>query len=201
MRSAEDPMMVSPRVVTRVASAAAALALAMALPSAGFAEYKANTNGVRGGGAYRPSGNVYRPGTAVVAAPAVGGFRGGAQAAQPGVATPMAQPGGARVYGGYNGGYNGGYRGGDRDRDRDRDHDRDRGAFVAGVIVGGAIASQGYSYGAPGYYSDQYYDGGPALAPAPAGDDAVSYCMQTYSSYDPQSGTYVGSDGYQHPCP
>jgi hypothetical protein len=108
----------------------------------------------------------------------------------------MVQPGGARVYGGYAGGYNGGYRGGDRDRD----HDRDRGAFVAGavtgVIIGGAIASQGY-----GYSSDQNYDGGPAVAPSPAGDDAVNYCMQTYSSYDPQSGTYVGNDGYQHPCP
>jgi hypothetical protein len=195
-------MMISSKVV----SAAAALALTMVLPSAGFADYKGNANGsVRAGSAYRPSGSVYRPGAAVVAAPATGGFRGGAPMAQPGVATPMVQPGGARVYGGYNGGYNGGYRGGDRDRD----HDRDRGAFIAGaatgVIIGGAIASQGYSYGAPayyapGYYGDQNYDGGPAVAPA-AGDDAVNYCMQTYSSYDPQSGTYVGSDGYQHPCP
>jgi hypothetical protein len=201
MCSAEDPMMISPRVVTRVAtrvvSTAAALALATVLPSASFADYKGNASSVRAGGAYRPPGKVYRPGAAVVAAPAAGGFRGGAPMAQPGAATPMVQPGGARIYGGYNGGYNGGYRGGDRD------HDRDRGAFVAGVIIGGAIASQGYgySYGAPGYYSDQYYDGGPAVAPAPAGDDAVTYCMQTYSSYDPQSGTYIGNDGYQHPCP
>jgi len=32
-------------------------------------------------------------------------------------------------------------------------------------------------------------------------DDAVAYCMQTYRSYDPGSGTYMGNDGYRHPCP
>ncbi|MGB9118161.1 BA14K family protein [Bradyrhizobium sp.] len=57
------------------------------------------------------------------------------------------------------------------------------------------------AYDAPGYYGDQYDDGGPAVAPAPVGDDAVAYCLQTYGSYDPQSGTYVGDDGYRHPCP
>jgi hypothetical protein len=83
---------------------------------------------------------------------------------------------------------------------------------VAGAVIGGAIASQGYygngyygnSYGyAPGYYDDQYYDDGAvAVAPGPVGgDDAVSYCMQTYRSYDPQSGTYLGNDGRRHPCP
>jgi hypothetical protein len=25
--------------------------------------------------------------------------------------------------------------------------------------------------------------------------------MQTYRSYDPRSGTYLGNDGYRHPCP
>jgi BA14K-like protein len=90
--------------------------------------------------------------------------------------------------------------------------DRGRGGFipgaVAGALIGGAIASQGYGYyGAPGYYyapgsyyDDQYYDDG-AAAPAPAGDDAVTYCMQTYRSYDPASGTYQGFDGLRHPCP
>jgi len=78
---------------------------------------------------------------------------------------------------------------------------------VAGALIGGAIASQGYGYyggpgyyDAPGYYDDQYYDDG-AVAPAPVGDDAVTYCMQTYRSYDPASGTYLGFDGLQHPCP
>ena len=67
----------------------------------------------------------------------------------------------------------------------------------------GYSSGPGYSYGpgyyAPGYYDDQYYDG--AVAVAPAGDDAVAYCMQTYRSYDVRSGTYLGNDGFRHPCP
>ena len=39
------------------------------------------------------------------------------------------------------------------------------------------------------------------VAVAPAGDDGVAYCMQTYRSYDPRSGTYLGYDGLRHPCP
>ena len=74
------------------------------------------------------------------------------------------------------------------------------GAVVGGVI-GGALASQSYGYG-PGYYDDQYYDDGAvAVDAAPGGDDAVAYCTQTYRSYDPRSGTYLGNDGYRHPCP
>ena len=83
-------------------------------------------------------------------------------------------------------------------------------AIIGGIIglgVGAAIASQGYYGGGPGYYAPGYYDNGyddggaVAVAPAPGGDDAVAYCMQTYRSYDPQSGTYLGTDGYRHPCP
>ena len=97
------------------------------------------------------------------------------------------------------------------------DHYRHGGNFGAGVaagvagaaIVGGALASQayyggpGYYYGAgPGYYDDQYYDDGGAVAAVPAaGGGDVAYCMQTYRSYDPRSGTYLGYDGYRHPCP
>jgi hypothetical protein len=188
---------INPKVMST--AAAMALVLSVAAPTAGFAEYKTNSGGgVRANGGYHPPapGGFVRSGPAVVAAPAVGGYR---------AAAPMAQPGGGGGYrGGYGGGYNGGYRGGDHDRDRDR------GGFVgavAGAIIGGAVASQGYGYyGGPGvyyapsYYSDQYYDG-PAAAPASGADDAVAYCMQTYRSYDPQSGMYLGDDGYQHPCP
>jgi BA14K-like protein len=207
--------MINPKVMST--AAATALVLSVAAPTAGFAEYKGNNGGgVRANAGYRPAppSGFTRPGPAVVAAPAVGGYRGG---------SPMVQPGGGgAVYrGGYNGGYReGGYRGGGyRDGGyryggyRDHDRDRDRGgAFVAGAvagaIIGGAVASPGYGYYggpgvyyAPGYYSDQYDDGGPAVAAAPVGDDAVAYCIQTYPSYDPQSGTYLGNDGYQHPCP
>jgi hypothetical protein len=68
-------------------------------------------------------------------------------------------------------------------------------------VIGGALASQSYGYyGAPyGYYDDGYYDEG-VVAVAPGGDD-VAYCMQTYRSYDPRSGTYLGYDGLRHPCP
>ena len=32
-------------------------------------------------------------------------------------------------------------------------------------------------------------------------DDAIAYCMRRFRSYDPVSGTYIGRDGYIHPCP
>ncbi|THD62554.1 MAG: BA14K family protein [Bradyrhizobium sp.] len=71
------------------------------------------------------------------------------------------------------------------------------GAVAAGVIVGYP------GYYPPGYYDDQYYEDAPvAVVPdAGDGDDAVAYCMQTYRSYDPGSGTYLGNDGFRHPCP
>jgi hypothetical protein len=78
---------------------------------------------------------------------------------------------------------------------------------VAGAVIGGAIASPSYGYGsqayyAPGYYDDQYYDDGAVgVGPAAVGDDAVAYCIQTFRSYDPASGTYLGFDGFRHSCP
>ena len=131
-------------------------------------------------------------------------------------------PPGARVSGGGGGGFHGGVAPGPRFRGRRRRLSwrlRRRlsalrrwwrllpGAVIGGVI-GGAIASQSYGYyGAPGYYGPGYYDDGyydsgvVAVAPGPAGGDDVAYCMQTYRSYDPRSGTYLGYDGYRHPCP
>jgi BA14K-like protein len=80
---------------------------------------------------------------------------------------------------------------GNRFRDHDRDDRGDRGAFAAGVaagvVLGGALATPG-----PGIYV--------VPVPSPA-DDPIAYCSQTYSSYDPQSGTYIGDDGNPHPCP
>jgi hypothetical protein len=77
-------------------------------------------------------------------------------------------------------------------------------ALATGALIGGAIASQdlGYypvqtypAYSDPGYvYSDAaptvYNNGG-----------SVAYCEQTYRSYDPASGSYLGYDGFRHPCP
>ncbi|KRR29203.1 BA14K family protein [Bradyrhizobium retamae] len=52
------------------------------------------------------------------------------------------------------------------------------GGLAAGAIIGGAIANS-----------------------QARANDAVAYCAQRYRSYDPASGTYLGYDGYRHPCP
>jgi hypothetical protein len=68
--------------------------------------------------------------------------------------------------------------------------------FAAGALIGGALASRPY-YG-PGYYNEPSY----AYVPAPGyGPGAVAYCVRRFKSYDPASGTYLGNDGYRHPCP
>ncbi|MCF8477765.1 MAG: BA14K family protein [Pseudolabrys sp.] len=61
------------------------------------------------------------------------------------------------------------------------------GGFVAGALLGGALAAQ-----QPYYYRRGY---------APYRGDAVQYCLSRFKSYDPYSGTYLGYDGYRHPCP
>jgi hypothetical protein len=172
-----EPMMISLKVLSTVA--AMALVLPMMAPAASFAQGSGNGGGVRAGG---------------------GGVRaGGAPAARfSGGGAPGARFGGGGGPGPrFNGGRGYGYGGGSVVP-----------GVVAGAVIGGAIASQGYGYGGPGYYApgyyggDQYYDDGGGVAVAPAGgDDAVAYCMQTYRSYDPASGTYMGNDGYRHPCP
>ncbi len=73
-------------------------------------------------------------------------------------------------------------------------------------VLGLGIAAGAYPYYGYGpYYSAPYYPAYPAPAyyygaPVYAGD-AVGYCMQRFRSYDPRSGTYLGNDGYRHPCP
>jgi len=70
------------------------------------------------------------------------------------------------------------------------------GALIGGAIIGATQQPYGYYGYGPGYYGPVY------VAPAPyVGGDAVSYCAQRFRSYDPYSGTYVGYDGYRHPCP
>jgi hypothetical protein len=60
---------------------------------------------------------------------------------------------------------------------------------AAGALLGGLLAAPYYAP-APYYPGPGYYEG-----------DAVRYCMQRFKSYDPGSGTYLGYDGYRHPCP
>jgi len=79
------------------------------------------------------------------------------------------------------------------------------GALGLGLALGAAPYygyGPGYYYGppAPAYgYGPAYY-GGPVYA-GPPGGDAVAYCMQTYRSYNPRTGMFLGYDGAYHPCP
>lgn len=74
--------------------------------------------------------------------------------------------------------------------------------FATGALIGSAIAGPRYYYDAPAYYyEDEVAPPAYYRAPAPAGGDAVAYCMQRFQSYDPSSGTYLGYDGQRHPCP
>jgi hypothetical protein len=76
---------------------------------------------------------------------------------------------------------------------------RAAGAFAAGVLLGGALAAPYYyrPYPPYGYYSPAY----PVYGPYSAGDPATVYCMQRFRSYDPYTRTYLGYDGFRHPCP
>jgi BA14K-like protein len=180
-------------------AAALALVLPMAAPVASYAAQGQKFGRAAGGApAFRAGGG---------AGPRMGGgapaarFGGGAPAARFAATAPAARfNGGGGVYRGQ---YAGGYR-------RDGGRGFIPGAAVAGAVIGGAIAANNaYDYyGGPGYYSgpayydDQYADDGAvAVVPGPVGDDSVSYCMQRYRSYDPASQTYLGNDGYRHPCP
>lgn len=55
------------------------------------------------------------------------------------------------------------------------------GLGVGAAIVGGAIAA--------------------SEAEAARRRDAAGYCMQRYRSYNPETGTYIGRDGRERPCP
>jgi BA14K-like protein len=90
------------------------------------------------------------------------------------------------------------------------------GALAAGII-GGAVAAATSPYWAPGYYDygagypygpygyNTYYAPPPAVAVAPGpvvaqGGDAA-WCEAHYRSYNPSTGTFLGYDGQNHPCP
>lgn len=184
-----EPIMISLKVLST--AAAMALVLPMAAPTASFAQNplgsKANS-AVRGGVAPAPRFSGVAPAARFSGVgPPAAKFSGGGGA-------PAVPFSGGSVHPGYGGGH--------------RRHGGGGGFIpgaVAGAVIGGAIASQGYGYGgpvyAPGYYDDQYYDDDAVVVAPAGGDDAVAYCMQTYRSYDPQSGTYLGFDGLRHPCP
>jgi hypothetical protein len=77
------------------------------------------------------------------------------------------------------------------------------GGIAAGALIGGAIANANRPYYAPGYYAPPppaYYAPPPPAYYAPP-SDAVAYCMQRYRSYRPETGTFIGYDGIERPCP
>ena len=83
------------------------------------------------------------------------------------------------------------------------------GAGVLGGVIGGALVAPRY-YGPTYYYDRPYYPRRSyytyEAAPPPPEyveppEDATSYCLRRFRSYDPRSGTYLGYDGKRHPCP
>lgn len=87
----------------------------------------------------------------------------------------------------------GGYYGGPRYYRRNNS-----GAVAAGVLGGLAVGAMiGAAAAAPPPPPPAYYG---APAPVYGGGDWLAYCSSKYRSFDPASGTYLGYDGYRHPC-
>ena len=68
--------------------------------------------------------------------------------------------------------------------------------FGSGAAVGAIIVDP--SYGPGDDFDAKTDDQGYALDQWPMGD--TNYCSQRYRSYDPVTGTYLGSDGRRHLC-
>ncbi len=186
----------------KIAGAAVLLAITPVLMSSS-ADARPFGGGRGGGGGFHGGGMAFHGGG--------GAFRGGGAAF-------AARPGGGAAFAGrsfaaaspvghnWNGGGHwsgGGHWGGGRHWNGHRWIGPGLG-FAAGLAAGSAL---GYGYG-DGYYGDSYaYYDDSAVAPevtyeaAPADGDSVAYCQQTYRSYDPASGTYLGYDGLRHSCP
>jgi hypothetical protein len=166
------------------AATAVALVLAIAAPAASHAEYRISGHSAHVNALPHQPMRPLQTGT-VVAAPAAQALPPRVVQSAPSVAMGHAEDTGHAG-----------------DQGRDRGHDS--GPRNARIIVVGVPSTYYYgapTYYAPGYYGDQYSDGGPATRPSPLGDVNASNCAQAYSSYDPQSGTYIGDDGLAHSCP
>jgi hypothetical protein len=75
---------------------------------------------------------------------------------------------------------------------------------VAGYTGQPVQVCPGYTAPAPGYAGPPPgYEGGPPprYAGNPPAEGPVASCMQRFHSYDPKTGTYLGTDGQRHPCP
>ena len=72
------------------------------------------------------------------------------------------------------------------------------GAGIVGGLLLGEVLGNRYYRDRNDYYDDQYDD---EVYIRSNDDQEVSYCLRRFRSYDPNSGTYLGYDGYRHPCP
>jgi hypothetical protein len=79
--------------------------------------------------------------------------------------------------------------------------------FAAGTLLGTATARPRYyapraTYVAPGYVAPApvYRTRAVYGARVPGRADWYAYCASKYRSFDPRTGTYLGYDGYRHPC-
>lgn len=79
-----------------------------------------------------------------------------------------------------------------RNHDRRRRRRYGRSRYVFAPIVGGLSAAP-YFAPEPYYYSSDYY--------ASPINGAIVFCMRRFKNYDFWSHTYLGIDGYRHPCP
>jgi hypothetical protein len=70
--------------------------------------------------------------------------------------------------------------------------------IAAGLLLGGVLAGRPYYWG---YGPPPPYDAPPVYVGPPVYDDEIAYCKRRFKSYDVRSGTYLGYDGYRHPCP
>lgn len=90
---------------------------------------------------------------------------------------------------GYRGGY---YRGG---------RGAAVGAGIAAGVIGGALAAGALA--GPRYVEPAPIYGAPvrAYGYGESDVDAVAYCSRRFRSYDPETGTYIGSGGVVRSCP
>ena len=159
------------------AAAATALVVALAATGASHAEYRIAGHPAHVNALPRPPMRPLQTGTAV-AAPAAQAQPPRLMQSTPSVAMGHAEDGGHAD-----------------------DHGHDRGPRIIVVGVPSTYYYGAATYYAPGYYGDQYSDGGPVTGPSPLGDTGANDCAQAYSSYDPQSATYIGDDGMAYSCP
>ena len=70
--------------------------------------------------------------------------------------------------------------------------------FGVGAIVGSALTPREVYVAPPPRPAPVYTRAG--YGPAPWTPDWYTYCYSRYRSFDPNSGTFIGYDGYEHFC-